>query len=285
MYCKIISVHAVVDKAGRKITRSLTCELYCWPQCICRQHISCLLANFVTFYSTRNIALSSSTFCKMLPFQNLLLSWFFVYLLCAMLKINTLEGGVQTVDITPMTTIGELKCMLVDQRRCMGHKLVRAQILTDGMIADDDKTLEFLGVLNGPFQSYRGLLKSGSWSSDCKGDLREWRCPSEYTGRCCHNQRSSIYVLQSSGYCEWVWVGNGDKKGCIPELQVLGTCWHVEIIFEFYWCVCFCKLQIFGEYRSARDAEIYQRLCLWRLQIFAQHHYSSVSDKHCFSCL
>ena len=68
-----------------------------------------------------------------------------------MLKINTLEGGVQTVDITPMTTIGELKCMLVDQRRCMGHKLVRAQILTDGMIADDDNTLEFLGVLNGHF--------------------------------------------------------------------------------------------------------------------------------------
>lgn len=68
-----------------------------------------------------------------------------------MLKINTLEGGVQTVDITPMTTIGELKCMLVDQRRCMGHKLVRAQILTDGMIAEDDKTLEFLGVLNGHF--------------------------------------------------------------------------------------------------------------------------------------
>ena len=68
-----------------------------------------------------------------------------------MLKINTLEGGVQTVDITPMTTIGELKCMLVDQRRCLGHKLVRAQILTDGMIADDDNTLEFLGVLNGHF--------------------------------------------------------------------------------------------------------------------------------------
>lgn len=66
-------------------------------------------------------------------------------------KLNTLEGSIVTVDGLPTTTIRELKNMLFEQKFCKDYidcKNFKAQILMDGMLADDDQTLASAGVLH-----------------------------------------------------------------------------------------------------------------------------------------
>ena len=71
------------------------------------------------------------------------------------LKVNTLEGGVLTVQVTPINTIQELKTMLREKKHedPNERKIVKAEILVDGALVHcDSQTLEAAGLLDAEFE-------------------------------------------------------------------------------------------------------------------------------------
>ena len=67
------------------------------------------------------------------------------------LKVKTLEGGDLTVEVIPTTTIRELKAMLHEKKHCedpIEHKILKVKVLADGLLVDDDQTLESEGLLH-----------------------------------------------------------------------------------------------------------------------------------------
>ena len=65
------------------------------------------------------------------------------------LKVNTLEGGVITVQVTPTNTVQDLKAMLIEQKHedPIERKLLKVDVLANGAIVDSDQTLEAAGLL------------------------------------------------------------------------------------------------------------------------------------------
>ena len=71
------------------------------------------------------------------------------------LKMNTLEGGVLTVQVTPTNTIQELKRMLLSKKQAdpIDHKILTAEILVDGALVHcDSQTLEAAGLSDAEFE-------------------------------------------------------------------------------------------------------------------------------------
>ena len=67
------------------------------------------------------------------------------------LKGKTLEGGDLTVKVVPTTTIRELKAMLHEKKHCedpIERKILKVKVLADGLLVDDDQTLESAGLLH-----------------------------------------------------------------------------------------------------------------------------------------
>ena len=67
------------------------------------------------------------------------------------LKVTTLEGGVLTVQVVPTTTIKELRAMLHEKKHCedpIERKILKVKVLADGLLVDDDQTLESAGLLH-----------------------------------------------------------------------------------------------------------------------------------------
>ena len=79
---------------------------------------------------------------------------FFLAAMAAMpheLKLKTLQGGDLTVEVVPNTTIRELKAMLHEKKHCedpIEHKILKVKVLADGLLVDDDQTLESVGMLH-----------------------------------------------------------------------------------------------------------------------------------------
>ena len=67
------------------------------------------------------------------------------------LKVKTLDGDDFTVEVVPTTTIRELKAMLHEKKHCedpIEHKILKVKVLADGLLVDDDQTLESAGLLH-----------------------------------------------------------------------------------------------------------------------------------------
>ena len=66
-------------------------------------------------------------------------------------KVKTLEGGDLTVIVAPANTIKELRAILRENKQCedpIEHKILKVQVLADGLFVDDDQTLESAGLLH-----------------------------------------------------------------------------------------------------------------------------------------
>jgi len=65
------------------------------------------------------------------------------------LNLNTLEGGVITVQVTPTNTIQDLKAMLIELKHedPIERKLLKVDVLAEGALVDSDETLEAAGLL------------------------------------------------------------------------------------------------------------------------------------------
>ena len=66
-------------------------------------------------------------------------------------KLKTLEGGVLTVVAMPTNTIQELKAVLYEMKHCedpIERKILKVKVLADGLLVDDDQTLESTGLLH-----------------------------------------------------------------------------------------------------------------------------------------
>eukprot|EP00434_Breviolum_minutum_P043767 symbB.v1.2.039027.t1/scaffold6302.1/size19189/1 len=67
------------------------------------------------------------------------------------LNVNTLEGGVLTVQVTASNTMEDLKEMLCQQKQCedpIQRKILKAEVLVDGnVLHDGSQTLEAAGLL------------------------------------------------------------------------------------------------------------------------------------------
>ena len=72
------------------------------------------------------------------------------------LKVNTLEGGVLTVQVTPRNTIQELKTMLREKKHedyPNSRKILKAEILVDGALVHcDSQRVEAAGLLDAEFE-------------------------------------------------------------------------------------------------------------------------------------
>ena len=68
------------------------------------------------------------------------------------LKVKTLEGVDLTVKVRPTNTIKELKAMLQKKKKQfedpIEHKILKVKVLADGLLVDDDQTLESAGLLH-----------------------------------------------------------------------------------------------------------------------------------------
>eukprot|EP00434_Breviolum_minutum_P002575 symbB.v1.2.002276.t1/scaffold122.1/size316190/9 len=71
------------------------------------------------------------------------------------LKVNTLEGGVITVQVTQTNTVQELKTMLCEKKHedPVERKILKAEVLLDGALVHcDSQTLQAVGLLDGEFE-------------------------------------------------------------------------------------------------------------------------------------
>ena len=67
------------------------------------------------------------------------------------LKVKTLEGGDLTVEVIPASTIKELKAILREKKHCedpIEDQILKVKVLADGLLVDDDQTLESAGLLH-----------------------------------------------------------------------------------------------------------------------------------------
>ena len=67
------------------------------------------------------------------------------------MKVNTLEGGVFTVQVLPTNTIEELKAMLHEKKHCedpIERQILQVKVLVNTLLVDDDQTLESAGLLH-----------------------------------------------------------------------------------------------------------------------------------------
>eukprot|EP00434_Breviolum_minutum_P038443 symbB.v1.2.034100.t1/scaffold4305.1/size41623/3 len=67
------------------------------------------------------------------------------------LKVKTLDGGGLTVEVMPANTIEELKATLYEKKHCedpVERKILKIKVLADGLLVDDDQTLESAGLLH-----------------------------------------------------------------------------------------------------------------------------------------
>ena len=67
------------------------------------------------------------------------------------LKVKTLEGGVLTLEVMPANTIEQLKAMLREKKHCedlIERQVLKVKVLVDGLLVDDDQTLESAGLLH-----------------------------------------------------------------------------------------------------------------------------------------
>ena len=67
-------------------------------------------------------------------------------------KVKTLQGGVLTVEVMPTNTIEELKAILHEKKHCedpIERQILKVKVLADGLLVDDDHTLEPAGLLHG----------------------------------------------------------------------------------------------------------------------------------------
>ena len=65
-------------------------------------------------------------------------------------KVKTLEGGDLTVEVVPKTTMKELKAILHEMKPCedpIERQILKVKVLTDGLVVDDDQTMESAGLL------------------------------------------------------------------------------------------------------------------------------------------
>ena len=63
---------------------------------------------------------------------------------------QTLEGEMLAVEVAPTNTVKELRAMLLESRRCedsIERQLLRVEVLTAGLLIDDDQTVESAGLL------------------------------------------------------------------------------------------------------------------------------------------
>ena len=71
------------------------------------------------------------------------------------LQVNTLEGGFLTVQVTPTTTIRELKAMFREKKHedPNERKILKAEVLVDGALVHcDSQTLDAVGLSDAEFE-------------------------------------------------------------------------------------------------------------------------------------
>ena len=78
----------------------------------------------------------------------------FIFPMTAMfceVKLNTLQGGVITLDIPMTATVRELKAMLLAKHPCrdpIERKILKVELLRDSSIIDDAETLDAAGFFS-----------------------------------------------------------------------------------------------------------------------------------------
>ena len=66
------------------------------------------------------------------------------------MKVKTLQGDMIAVEVVPTNTVKELRAMLLESKECEGpieRQLLRVEVLTAGLLVDDDQTVESAGPL------------------------------------------------------------------------------------------------------------------------------------------
>ena len=66
------------------------------------------------------------------------------------MKVKILEGEMLAVAVAPTNTVKELRAMLLESKRCedsIERQFLRVEVLTAGLLIDDDQTVESAGLL------------------------------------------------------------------------------------------------------------------------------------------
>ena len=81
------------------------------------------------------------------------------------LQVKTLEGDDLTVEVVPTTTIKELKAKLFGKKHCedpIECKILKVKVLADGLLVDDDQTVDSAGAVACRIGSECDLLQKRS---------------------------------------------------------------------------------------------------------------------------
>ena len=90
-------------------------------------------------------------------------------------KVNTLEGGDFTVEVTQTNTIEEFKAILLEKKHCEDsseRKILKVKVLTDALLDDDGQTLESAGLLHSKLSSV--IYFRHNDMQDCVIKLGKW---------------------------------------------------------------------------------------------------------------
>ncbi len=106
-------------------------------------------------------------------------------------KLNTLEGGVITLDVQTTATVRELKSMLLEKHPCeepIERKLLKVVLLQDGSFIDDAETLAEAGLLDAEslvtVTYTRNVVEAGTKDGIHTQGFFELKIPSDLTEIC-----------------------------------------------------------------------------------------------------
>ena len=117
-------------------------------------------------------------------------------------KVKTLEGGDLTLEVMPTNTIGELKAMLHEKKQCedpIERQILKVKVLADGLLVDDDQTLESAGLLHAECEVTviysRNIVKAATQEAIEASGLFQVNIPSSLTEIPANAFHSCLQVL------------------------------------------------------------------------------------------
>ena len=205
------------------------------------------------------------------------------------LKVNTLEGGVLTVQVTPTNTIQELEVMLCEKKYedPIEHKILKAEILVDGaLVPCDARTLKAAGLLDAECDITviysRNEVEAATKEAIYAKGFVQVNIPAslvEISDRAFENCHQLVRVVIPESV-----TAIGDRA--FERCSSLGSITIPESVMAIgNWKSCLSLLHFFGKHHNPWVCDNYWGKCLPRVQFFRKHHYPRVCDSHWGKCL
>ena len=180
-------------------------------------------------------------------------------------QLNTLQGGVITLEVVMTATVRELKAMLLEKHPCQDlieRKVLKVELLRDSSIIDDAETLDAAGLL-GAETLVTVTYTRNEVEASTKHDIHTQGCfgvkiPSNVTSisEAAFKNSHQLVLLTIPESVSHI------GAGCLFKLHLSGE-HHLGWVCDSHWGRCLSKLHLSGEHHFGWVCDSRWKLCLW----------------------